>query len=132
MDLSERPDLAALAARNVPEPSEVESSWFSGNAGTRKMLVGLRIAMTEPTAAVFTLVFPLERFAGHLLTIAKFGRLWIVPGPPLPHPIGTRAGDAQTFIAHVSKYTGQGVLIELDQHLVAELRVQLDRWRCTQ
>ena len=30
------------------------------------MLVVLQIAMKQPAIAVFTLVFPVERFAGHL------------------------------------------------------------------
>src|SRR5713101_8836435 len=90
VDISERPDLAALAVRSAQESGDAICTWFSRNLGTRKMLMGLRVAMTQPTTAVFTLAFPLERFAGHLLTITKYGKLWIVPGPPLPHPVGTR------------------------------------------
>src|SRR5713226_1402999 len=67
VDLSERPDLAALAVRSAQESGDAICTWFSRNLGTRKMLMGLRVAMTQPTTAVFTLAFPLERFAGHLL-----------------------------------------------------------------
>src|SRR5947209_6024828 len=97
VDISERPDLAVLAVRSAPEPGDAVCTWFSLHPGTREMVMGLRVAMTEPTTAVFTLAFPLERFAGHLVTIAKYGKLWIIPGPPLAHPIGTQELDVQTF-----------------------------------
>ena len=129
VDISERPDLAALAERSAQEPGYTVCTWFSGNAGTRKMMVGLQIVMTHPTTAVFTLAFPVERFAGHLLTIAKYGKLWIVPGPPLAHPVGTQDMDAQTFLTHVVKYSGQGVLIELESHLVTAVWTQLAEWK---
>lgn len=129
VDISERPDLAALAERGAQEASDAVCTWFSGHPGTRHMIVGLRIAMELPTTAVFTLAFPVERFAGHLLTIAKYGKLWIVPGPPLAHPVGTQEMDAQTFLAQVVKYSGRGMLIELESHLVTAVRIQLDEWK---
>jgi hypothetical protein len=38
--------------------------------------------------------------------------------------------DMQTFITKVINFAGQGVLIELEPHLIAELRTQLDEWKC--
>lgn len=132
VDISERPDLAALAVKSAHASSDAEYTWFYGNPGTRKMLLGLRIAMKGPTTAVFTLVFPLERFVGHLLTLAKYGKLWIVPGPPLPHVVGTGGLDVQTFLTHVARYAGQGLLLELESPLVTAWWVQLDAWKQTQ
>jgi len=131
VDISERLDLAALAVKSAQASSDAEYTWFSGNLSTQNMLVGLRIAMKQPTTAVFTLVYPLERFAGHLLTIAKYGKLWIVPSPPLPHVVGTGGMAAQTFLALVATYAGQGVLLELEAPLVRALRTQLDDWKQT-
>lgn len=129
VDISERPDLAVLAVRNARTPSDAVCTWFSRHPGMQPPIVGLRIAMTQPTTAVFTLVFPMGRFAGHLSIIAKDGKLWIVPGPPLPRPVGSQEMDAQTFFTHVSKYSGQGMWIELEAPLVAALRTQLAEWK---
>jgi hypothetical protein len=129
VDLSERPDLAALAVQSAPAANDAVCSWFFGHSGTRQMLIGLEVSLKQPTTAVFTLVFPLERFAGHLLTIAKCGKLWVVPGPPLPHLVGTREMEAQTFLTQIAKYSGRGVWIELESHLVGTLRAQLDEWK---
>src|SRR5215472_17550108 len=65
VDISERPDLAALAVHSARASSDAVYTWFSSNSGRRNMLVGLRIALKQSTTAVFTLVFPLERLAGH-------------------------------------------------------------------
>ena len=129
VDISERPDLAGLAVRSTQEASCAVCTWFLRNPGTRKMIIGLQVAMIQPATAVFTLAFPAERFAGHLLTIAKYGKLWIVPGPPLTYLVRTQEMDAQTFLAHVVKYSGHGVLIELESHLVTVLQIQLDEWK---
>jgi hypothetical protein len=131
VDISERPDLAALAVQSAHASSEAVHTCFSGTPGTQNMLVGLHIVLKRPTTAVFTLVFPLERFVGHLLTIAKYGKLWIVPGPPFPHVVGTEGMDAQTFLTHIARYAGQGVLLELESPLVRALRTQRDEWRQT-
>jgi len=93
------------------------------------MLVGLRVAMKQPTQTVFTLVFKVERYVEQLSTIARYGKLWIMPGPPPTHLVGTQEMDAQTFLTKVVNYSGQGVLIELESHLVTELRTQLDEWK---
>lgn len=126
VDLSERPDLAALAARDAPEPSDASVTLFSDYPGTPKMLVGLRVSLKQPMTAVFTLVFPVEQFAGHLVTMAKYGKLWIVPGPPLPRLVGTGEMEAQTLLTQIVRYSGQGVWLELESPLMRAVRTQLD------
>lgn len=129
VDISERPDLTALAERSAQESGFAVCIWFYGNPGKRNMLVGLRVAMKQPTNTVFTLVFKVERYVEQLLTIARYGKLWIVPGPPPAYLVGTQEMDAQTFLSQVVDVAGQGVLIELEPHLVAELQTQLDDWK---
>ena len=85
--------------------------------------------MKQPTQTVFTLAFKVERFVEQLSTIARYGKLWIVPGPPPAHLVGTQEMDTQTFITKVINFAGQGVLIELEPHLIAELWTQLDGWK---
>jgi len=129
VDISERPDLAALTERSAQEPGYAVCTWFYGNPGKRNMLVGLRVAMKRPTNTVFVLTFKVEKFIEQLLMIARYGKLWIVPGPPPDHLVGTQEMDARTFTEKVINYSGQGVLIELEPHLAAELRTQLDEWK---
>jgi hypothetical protein len=129
VDISERPDLAVLATRSTQEAGDAVCTWFSGNPGKRNMIVGLRVALSPPTNTVFVLAFQVERFAGQLSTIARYGKLWVVPGPPQAHLVGTQQMDAHTFLTQVVNYSGQGVLIELASHLVTELRTQLDEWK---
>ncbi len=131
VDISERPDLAALATRSTHEAGDAVCTWFFGNPGKRNMIVGLRVALSPPTNTVFVLAFQVERFAGHLSIIARYGKLWVVPGPPQAHLIGTQQMDAHTFLTHVVNYSGQGVLIELESHLVTALRTQFDEWKQT-
>jgi hypothetical protein len=129
VNISERPDLAPLAVHNTQKASDAVCSWFYGNPGKRNMIVGLRITIRQPANAIFTLAFEMERFVGHLLSIAKYGKLWIIPGPPPSHSIGSHAMDAQTFLTHVVTLSGQGVVIELESHLVTALRTRLDEWK---
>jgi len=129
VDISERPDLAALAVHRTPKPGVAVCSWFYGNPGKRTLLMGLRIALKKPTPAVFTLLFQVERLAGHLSLIARYGKLWVVPGPPQAHLVGTQEMDAYLFLRNVVNYSGQGVLIELESPLVAAVRTQLDEWK---
>jgi hypothetical protein len=129
VDISERPDLAALAGRCTQELGAAVCTWFYGNPGKRNMIVGLRVALQPPTNTVCVLAIQVERFAGTLSIVAQYGKLWIVPGPPQAHLAGTQEMDAQTIITKVVNYSGQGVLIELESHLVKELRTQLDEWK---
>jgi hypothetical protein len=114
VDISERPDLAALAERSAQEPGYAVCTWFYGNPGKRNMLV---------------LAFKVEKFVEQLSTIARYGKLWVVPGPPPASLVGTQEMNARTFIEKVVNVVGQGVLIELESHLVEELRTQIDKWK---
>lgn len=129
VDISKRPDLAALAVHHAPEPGVAVCTWFHGNPGKRTLLVGLRIALKKPAPAMFTLLFQVERLAGHLSLIARYGKLWVVPGPPQAHLVGTQEMDAHLFLRNMVKYSGQGVLIELESPLVTAVRAQLDEWK---
>ena len=126
VDISERPDLEVLTVRRVQKPNDVESIWFFENPCRRNMFVGLQVALKQPAAIVFVLAFQVERLVGHLSMIAKYGKLWIVPGPPHAHLVGTQAMNAHTGIIPVS---GQGVLIKLEAHQVTYLRARLDEWK---
>ena len=105
------------------------TTYLSDDSAPTGLLIGLRVAMKRPTNTVFVLVFKLERFVEQLSTIARYRKLWIVPGPPPTHLVGTQEMDAQTFIEKVVNVADQGVLIELESHLVEELRTQLDEWK---
>jgi hypothetical protein len=129
VDIAERPDLAMLAEHSTQEAGHVGCTWFYRHPDQRKMIVGLRVALSPPTPTVFVLAFPVERLAGQLSMIARHGKLWVVPGPPHTHLIGTQAMDEHTFLTHVVTYSGQGVFIALEAHLITELRTQLDAWK---
>ncbi|MFL5626338.1 MAG: hypothetical protein ACJ788_12170 [Ktedonobacteraceae bacterium] len=129
VDISERPDLAALAERSAQEPGYAVCTWFYVHPGKRNMLVGLRIAMRQPTRAVLVLTFKVEKFIEQLSTMSRYGKLWIVPGPPPAHLVGTQEMDAQAFTEKVINFAGQGLFIELEPHLVAELQAQLAEWK---
>lgn len=129
VDIAERPDLAVLAERSAQEPGYAVCTWFYGNPGKRTMLVGLRVAMRQPTRAVLVLVFKVEKYVEQLSTIARYGKLWIVPGPPPAHLVGMQEMDARAFTEKVVNVAGQGLLIELEPDLVAELRTQLAEWK---
>src|ERR1700686_4049001 len=129
VDISERPDLAALAERSAQGPGYAICTWFYSNPGKRNMIIGLRVAMKQPTKAVFVLAFKVEWFVEQLSTIARYGKLWIVPGPPPSHLVGTQEMNGRTFTERVVNVAGQGVLIELEPYLVIELRTQLAEWK---
>src|SRR5205807_8536030 len=73
VDIAERPDLAALTERNAQGPGYAVCTLFYGNPGKRNMLVGLRIAMRQPTKAVLVLAFKVEKFVEQPSTIARYG-----------------------------------------------------------
>jgi len=85
--------------------------------------------MQRPTRTVFHLAFKVERYIKQLLLVAQFGKIWIVPGPPPAHLTGTQEMDMQTFIEKVVLFAGQGITIELEQKLVADLSALLDDWK---
>lgn len=129
VDISERPDLTVLRDHSVQAVGDVGGTWFVQHPGERNMIIGVRITLSQPTPAAFVLTFEVERLAGHLAMIAKYGKLWIVPGPPHGHQVGTQEMDAHIFLTHVVNASGQGVLMKLEAHLVTELRTLLDEWK---
>ncbi len=128
VDIADRPDLQALAAKKQPN-GFVVCTWFYGNPGKLNMFVGLRVEMKQPTRNAFQIVVKVERYLEQLSLIAQSGKLWIVPGPPPSHLVGSIEMDARTFIEKVMSYSGEGILIELEPHLIAELRDQLANWK---
>lgn len=129
LDISERPDLKVLAARHEQESGYCICTWFYGNQGKSNMLVGLRVEMRQPTRTVFHLAFKVAQYTDQLSLIGQAGKIWVVPGPPPTHLVGTIEMTASDFVQKVVAFSGQGVMIELEPHLVAELRGQLDEWK---
>jgi len=93
------------------------------------MIIDLHVEMRQPTRTVFHLAFKVERYIEQLSLFAQFGKIWVVPGPPPAHLVGTQEMDMQEFIDKVMKFAGNGVVIELEPDLVAELRNLLDAWK---
>jgi len=85
--------------------------------------------MRKPTHSVFHLAFPVKRYIEQLLLLATYGKIWIVPGPPPAHLAGTQAMNIQEFIEKVMHFAGQGITIELETKLVADLSALLDEWK---
>jgi len=129
VDIQDRPDVATLAARHGEEEGDCTCTLFSGNHNKRTMILGLRIEMRKPTQTVFHLAFKVERSIKQLSLLAQFGKLWIVPGPPPAHLTGTQAMSLQEFIEKVMHFAGQGITIELEPKLVADLSALLDEWK---
>lgn len=132
LDISERPDLKVLADRHADgEQGYCIFTWFYGNAGKSNMVVGLRVEMRQPTRTVFHLAFKVAQYIDQLTLLSQAGKLWIVPGPPPAHLVGTQEMTAQDFMQKVVAFSGKGILIELEPHLVAELHIQLEEWKRT-
>jgi len=93
------------------------------------MIIGLRVEIRQPTRTVFHLAFKVERYIEQLSLFAQFGKIWVAPGPPPAHLVGTQEMDMQEFIDKVMKFAGQGIVIELEPDLVAEIRGLLDEWK---
>jgi hypothetical protein len=129
VDIQERPDLATLAARHEQENGFCICTLFYANPGKRSMIIDLHVEMRQPTRTVFHLAFKVERYIEQLSLFAQFGKIWVVPGPPPAHLVGTQEMDMQEFIDKVMKFAGNGVVIELEPDLVAELRNLLDAWK---
>jgi hypothetical protein len=129
VDTSERPDLQILAEKNARSGGYAVCTWFYGNPSKLNMIIGLRVEMKQPTRNAFQVVLKVERYLDQLSLIAQSGKLWIVPGPPLAHLVGKIEMNARTFIEQVIAYSGEGLFIELEPHLVAELQSQLTTWK---
>jgi len=48
-----------------------------------------------------TSAFKVERYIEQLSLFAQFGKIWVVPGPPPAHLVGTQEMDMQEFIDKV-------------------------------
>ncbi|GHO63776.1 hypothetical protein KSC_026680 [Ktedonobacter sp. SOSP1-52] len=129
LNLSERPDVKTLLDRHAEEGGYAICTWFYGNLGKHNMLVGLRVEMREPTRSVFHLAFKVKDHQEPLSLIAQAGKLWCVPGPPPAHLVGTMEMTVHDFVQKVVNYSGQGMMIELQPHLIAELQQHLDEWK---
>ena len=130
VNISERPDLQMLADRHAQGESGYSiCTWFYGNLGKQNMIVGLRIEMRQPTRTVFHLAFKVAHYIDQLTLVGQTGKIWVVPGPPPTHLVGTQAMTMTDFMQKVVAFSGQGVMIELDLSLIAELKHQLEEWK---
>lgn len=128
LDISERPDLSILAAREAPDFGYAICTWFYSRPGARNMIIGLRIELRQPRLLLHLAIKP-ERYYDQLATMAAYGNLWIVPGPPPDHLRGTMEMDSTTFTQAVINQVGAGLFLTLEPHLVQELRTQLTEWK---
>lgn len=129
VDISERPDVQVLAEQEGMEDGFCLCTWFYENPGKRNMRIGLRIEMRQPVHFVLPLVFTVREYAKELTTMSEQGQFWIVPGLPPTHVRRTREMDAQAIITEIVAYSGQGLCITLEDHLITELREQLAEWK---
>ena len=130
VDLSERPDLQVLGESEATLGDGFSiCTWASQNPGKQTLKIGLRIEMRQPVRFVLTLAFSVREYREQLETMSRQGNLWIVPGPPPAHLEGSMEMDAQEFMEQVYAYSGQGLFITLQDHLVDELRQVLAEWK---
>jgi hypothetical protein len=129
LNLSDRPDLAHLAERHLQESGYAVCTWFFANPGKRNMHVGLYVEMRQPTRTAFSVVFKVSKYLDQLSTIAQDGLFWIMPGPPPAHLTGMQVMSAQDIINKIVAHSGNGLHIELEPHLIEELRNQLTGWK---
>ena len=129
IDTSERPDLRVLSDQTPMEEGYSICSWFYEGPGKYEMSIGIRVEMRQPVKFVIPLVFKVKDYYNQLQTLARAGTFWIVPGPPPKHLTDTIAMTAQEFADKVVRYAGQGLFVQLEPHLVEELRGQLAEWK---
>ncbi len=125
VDIQDRPDLADLAALHGESGGMVLVTWFAANPGERRMVIGLRVEMRAATRVVFHLAFKVERYIEQLDNLARYGQMWIVPGPPPAGLTGTRLMDLRELIAVARR----GVHIELEPSMRTVLYDQLVAWK---
>lgn len=104
-------------------------TWFYANPNRDDMIIGLRIEQRKPSRFTLHLAFKVAQYVDQLTTIGRQGNLWIVPGPPPAHLVGTTTMDGMAFIQKVVNYSGQGLFISLQENLVEELRERLNTWK---
>ena len=128
IDTQDRPDLQVLSAKEAATPGYSICTWFYAGPGHRNMRVGLRIETKQPSHYVIVLDFKVSQYIEQLKTIARYGKLWIIPGPIPSYLVGAQPMTANEFIRKVVNVAGQGLFVELQEHLVEELRQQLLEW----
>ena len=130
LNTSDRPDLhAILAAKEPPGDGYTILTWSYLNEGQRNMHIALRIDMRAPHQANFHVAFRVDRYFDQLATVARFGTLWFVPGPPPSNLQGAIPMDANEFTARVVDRAGHGLFVTLEPRLVAELSEKLQAWK---
>ena len=129
IDISERPDLQVLAEKDPLADGFSIITFFYANPGKQNMRLGMRIEMRQPVHFVLPLVFKVSDYIDQLTTISQDGNFWIVPGPPPGHFTGSTEMDSAAFLDQIVAYSGQGLFITLQDHLIAELRTRLAEWR---
>lgn len=129
IDISERPDLQVLAEQDTLADGYSLCTYFYANPGKRNMRLGLRVEMRQPVRFVLPLVFKVASYVEQLTTISLDGNLWIVPGPRPDHLVGSIDMNPATFIEKVVAYSGQGLFITLEDHMIVELRTRLAEWK---
>jgi hypothetical protein len=125
VDISDRPDLQALSQEEPLEEGYSICTWFYDNPWRHNMRIGLHIEMRQPVRFVLPLVFQMSRYIDQLTTISQEGNLWIVPGPPPAHLTGSSEMDLAAIMGNIVAYSGQGLFITLQDHMVVELRERL-------
>ena len=129
IDISERPDLQVLAEKDGLADGYSICTYFYANPGKRNMRLGLRVEMRQPVHFVLPLVFKVSEYIDQLATMSEYGNFWVVPGPPPAHLVGSTEMNTATFIEKVMAYSGQGLFITLEDHMVVELRERLAEWK---
>src|SRR5579859_6974301 len=91
LDLQDRPDMHYLAERHKDTQGYCVCTWFYNRPGERNMEIGLYVEMRQPTRTAFSIVMRAKDYPDQLEAIAHDGQLWLVPGPPPAHLVGTQA-----------------------------------------
>jgi len=128
-DISDRPDLQTLAERHETENGYSVCQWIYGRKGEKAHIIILRVEMKKPSKTNFHLAFSPRKWSMPLHLIAQTGKLWIVPGPPPAHLVGTQWMNSGEFTQKVVAHSGKGVVIELDYNLRNELSRELSLWQ---
>ena len=129
IDIAERPDLQVLAEKDGLADGYSICTYFYANPGKHNMRLGLRVEMRQPARFVLPLVFKVSQYVDQLTTMSEHGHFWVVPGPPPAHLVGSTEMNAAIFIEKVVAYSGQGLFLTLEDHMIVELREQLAEWK---
>jgi len=129
IDIQDRPDLQVLATKETQPAGYTLCTWIYAGPGHRNMRIGLRVEMRQSSRSVIILDFKVAQYLEQLKTIARYGKLWIIPGPIPAYLVGAQPMTANDFIKKVVNVAGQGLFIELEERLVDELRLQLQEWQ---